>query len=100
MSFHASAENIRVDDGHILRANLNGQDAELDLNSCLGNNNGRFEWGGRDFASSAENITFSIEGGANVPVLRARLGGPDGPRDADVNLGERISNDNGQLRFN
>lgn len=47
MSFHASAENIRVDDGHILRASVNGQDAELDLNSCLGNNNGRFEWGGR-----------------------------------------------------
>ena len=47
MSFHASAENIRVDDGHILRAVLdNGKgekvEAELDLNTCIGNNNGWF----------------------------------------------------------
>lgn len=44
-SFHASAQNIRVDDGHILRArlqNANGQevDAEVDLNQFIGNNNG------------------------------------------------------------
>lgn len=45
MSFHASAEHIRVDDGHILRAVLhNGSgeavEAELDLNTVLGNNDG------------------------------------------------------------
>ncbi len=52
MSFHSSSSNIRVDDGHILRAsvrNNNGEqvDSELDLNNYLGNNNGRFEWGGK-----------------------------------------------------
>lgn len=51
MSFNTSAENIRVDEGHILRAALqngNGDknEVEIDLNSCLGNDNGRFYWGG------------------------------------------------------
>jgi hypothetical protein len=45
MSFHETAENIRVDDGHILRTSLrNGDgnmvDAELDLNQVIGNDNG------------------------------------------------------------
>jgi len=45
MSFAQSAENIRVDDGHILRARLrngNGDfvDAEIDLNNVIGNDCG------------------------------------------------------------
>ncbi|KAJ6779295.1 hypothetical protein PWT90_07910 [Aphanocladium album] len=125
-SFHTSASNIRVDDGHILRARLrngNGEevDSELDLNSCIGNSGGRFSWGSRtfaivdfdldddhsltlsrltDFSDSAENIYFSVEGDAQVPILRARLRGPDDQTfDADINLGERIGNDNGNLNF-
>lgn len=51
MSFHLSAEDIEVDDGHILRAKLqNGDgdtvDAEIDLNHFIGNDNGSFQWGG------------------------------------------------------
>lgn len=46
MSFHASAQDIRVDDGHILRARLqkaDGEtaDAEINLNDFIGNDNGR-----------------------------------------------------------
>jgi len=45
MTFHHSAEDIRIDDGHILRARLqNGEgewvDAEFDLNNHIGNDNG------------------------------------------------------------
>jgi hypothetical protein len=45
MSFAASSENIRVDEGHILRASLRNVDgdlvdAELDLDQVLGNNYG------------------------------------------------------------
>lgn len=47
MPFHYSAEegSIRVDDGHMLRARLrdvegNYHDAEIDLNQCVGNDNG------------------------------------------------------------
>lgn len=51
MSFHESAQNVTVEDGHVLRAelaNVEGEnvEAELDLNTCIGNNNGSFEWGG------------------------------------------------------
>jgi hypothetical protein len=47
MTFIQSAENVRVDDGHILRAqlrNMNGEliDAEIDLDHIIGNNFGEF----------------------------------------------------------
>ncbi|KAK2730738.1 cyanovirin-n family protein [Colletotrichum kahawae] len=106
MSFHVSAENIRVDDGHILRPQLRNEngdlnDAEIDLNNCLGNDDGRFDWSGGGFSNSAENIHFSIEGGDNVPILRARLFNIAGEAlDADCNLSERIGNDNGNFVFN
>lgn len=46
MSFHVSASNIRVDDGHILKASVQKIDgeyveAELDLNTCIGNDDGK-----------------------------------------------------------
>lgn len=48
MSFTESAENVRVDDGHILRASLrngNGDnvDAEIDLDQFIGNDNGSYD---------------------------------------------------------
>ncbi|KAK3939520.1 putative cyanovirin-n family protein [Diplogelasinospora grovesii] len=100
--FHVASEDIRVDNGHILRARVakGGEhvDAEIDLNTVLGNENGHFAWGGEGFALSAQNITFSIEGGASVPVLRAELRKVDGELvNADVNLAERIVNDDGRL---
>ncbi|KAK4184014.1 cyanovirin-n family protein [Podospora australis] len=104
MSFHASAQNIRVDDGHILRATLdNGSgewvDAEFDLNQAIGNNDGNFEWGGNDFAGSAENISFDIEGDG-VPILRAELRDMEGNLQArDLNLAERIGNNGGSFHF-
>ncbi|KAK4132230.1 CVNH domain-containing protein, partial [Trichocladium antarcticum] len=105
MSFHASAQDIRVDDGHILRArlqNTNGEevDAEIDLNQCIGNNDGTFEWDGEGFAGSAENINFSLEGDDSVPILRASLRNVEGDLvDADINLSERIGNNDGNFSF-
>ncbi|KAJ6436963.1 reverse transcriptase [Purpureocillium lavendulum] len=99
MSLYQSASNIRVDDGHLLRASVqNGDgdwvDSELDLDQFIGNNNGRFEWG-------AEEIDFNMEGeNGDVPVLRAQLYDVDGNLvDADINLDERVANDNGNLIF-
>ncbi|KAL2131518.1 hypothetical protein VTI74DRAFT_4939 [Chaetomium olivicolor] len=105
MSFHASAQDIRVDDGHILRARLSnangeGVDAEIDLNQFIGNNDGNFEWGGENFSHSAENITFSLEGGDSVPVLRAGLRNVEGEVVyRDINLAERIGNNDGRFEF-
>jgi len=53
----------------------------------------------QDFADSAEDISFSIEGDG-VPILRARLTNEDGEhQDADVNLSERLGNNNGEFYF-
>ena len=46
MSFHISASNIRVEDGHILKATLldvdgNAVEAEFDLDTVIGNDNGK-----------------------------------------------------------
>ncbi|KAK6956651.1 hypothetical protein Daesc_001930 [Daldinia eschscholtzii] len=104
-NFYVSSTDIRVDDNHILRARLRTEDggevdSEIDLNQFIGNNNGRFEWGGVNFSETAQNVSFSIEGGASVPVLRAELQNLDGEWvGADINLGERISNDNGRFQF-
>ncbi|KAL3451525.1 Cyanovirin-N [Aspergillus insuetus] len=105
MSFHESAQNIRVDDGHRLVAELQNEDgdwvhAELNLDEILGNDNGQFQWGGENFSHTAEGTFFDIEGGASVPILRAGLKNEEGDwNEADVNLSERIGNDNGSFVF-
>lgn len=134
MSFHGSAQNIRLDDGHILKAelaNVDGEwvETEIDLNGVIGNANGNFEWGGQgtsylsqdsficriispslltltsslydaDFAGSAQNISFGLEGDDNAPILHAALVNEDGDAvDANINLSERLGNDNGSFSF-
>ena len=122
MDFHVSAQDIRVDDGHILRARLSNSrgdevDAEIDLNQLIGNNNGMlampsflgetithhqkgsFEWGGENFSHSAEDITFAVEGGG-APILRAGLRNLDGNLEyRDINLAERVGNNDGSFYF-
>jgi hypothetical protein len=62
---------------------------------------GHFHWDGGDFHSSAEDVSFDREGDDEIPVLRARLHDVEGElQDADINLAERIGNDNGNLVFN
>lgn len=59
---------------------------------------GRFEWGGSGFSNSAQNISFNMEGDASV--LRAELNNTQGQFvPADVNLSERLVNQNGQFVF-
>ena len=109
MSFHGSATSIRVEDRSILKAMLRQPDGEerhceMDLNQCIGNNNGNFEWGGENFALTAnpdEPITCNLEGDDQVPVLRACLQDLDGNYHwRDINLGERIFNQDGEFCFN
>ncbi|KAJ5641958.1 hypothetical protein N7490_005958, partial [Penicillium lividum] len=104
MSFHESASSIELEDDHILKATLRNEDGNeeevtLDLNDIIGNNDGHFCWGGGNFKESANEIYISIEGDG-IPVLRAKLINIEGEGiDADINLAERISNDNGELVF-
>ncbi|CAO2649215.1 Nn.00g066000.m01.CDS01 [Neocucurbitaria sp. VM-36] len=106
MTFHYSAEDIRIDDGHILRARLqkgDGEwnDAEIDLNEHIGNDNGSFFWDGQGFSGSAENIQFNIECDGEAAVLRATLfDGEGNGQESDINLGERIGNNDGNFEYN
>ncbi|KAH8431914.1 CVNH domain-containing protein [Aspergillus melleus] len=105
MSFHYSAKDIHIEDNHKLVALLADsegemQEASIDLNEYIGNNDGSFEWEGQNFSETAEDVEFHIEGDGEVPVLRAKLNNADGePVDADINLAERIVNDNGEFSF-
>ncbi|KKY35063.1 putative cyanovirin-n family protein [Diaporthe ampelina] len=97
-NFHHTCEipSVRIDHGHILRCRVareNGEyvDAEINLNSCIGNEN--------DFLETAEDVRFHIEGD-NQPILRARLRTIEGEyEDRDLNLTERIMNRDGNLCF-
>jgi len=61
---------------------------------------GSFEWGGENFADSAQDIELNTEGDEENPILRAKLGNVEGEEvEADLNLAERIGNDNGTLIF-
>ncbi|KAM5443537.1 hypothetical protein MferCBS31731_001310 [Microsporum ferrugineum] len=105
MSFHESAREVRVEDGRTLVADLrndNGDfvNARLDLNTVLGNNDGRFCWGGGGFSDSASDIYFQFDQPTNLPILRAKLTASDGSKfDGVVNLSERITNNNGSFEF-
>ncbi|KAE8140742.1 Cyanovirin-N [Aspergillus pseudotamarii] len=105
MDFQSSAQNIRVEGKNILVAELRCEDgqwreARVNLDEHLGNDDGHFQWGGQNFSETAKDVHFAIEGGSNVPVLRAQLRDRNGnyqPR--DVNLGERVYNANGYFHF-
>ncbi|KAF1967091.1 Cyanovirin-N [Bimuria novae-zelandiae CBS 107.79] len=107
MTFHYTAEegSIHVEGNHILKARLQRpdgeyQDAEIDLNNHIGNENGSFFWDGENFSDSAEDVHFTIEGEGEVPVLRATLHNADGEGvQCDLNLAERISNNDGSFVF-
>ncbi|KAF4962173.1 hypothetical protein FSARC_9747 [Fusarium sarcochroum] len=105
VNFHESSEDIRLEDGHILIANCgNGEgdyvESTLDLDYYIGNDDGSFQWGGEGFSGSASDITLSIEGDDNVPILRAWLNPMDGDAvEANLNLAEAIGNDSGTLVF-
>lgn len=68
-NFHESAQDIHVEDGHVLKAVLNnvegeGVEAEFDLNQIIGNVNGEFVWGG-------ESTSF-FQGGPDAEKKRRR----------------------------
>lgn len=61
---------------------------------------GRLEWGGQNFSESAHEVQFGIESENEVPILRVLLKNADEQwAAADVNLSERIVNENGTFVF-
>lgn len=61
---------------------------------------GHIHWDGVNFSQSVENVEFHIEGGGAVPVLRCFCRNSQGEEFArDVNLAERIQNNNGSFVY-
>ncbi|PQE23888.1 cyanovirin-N family protein [Rutstroemia sp. NJR-2017a BBW] len=110
MSFHASAQDITLQSAdrlHLLTANLRKMDgtysiSQLNLDTCIGNNDGNFEWGGENFSHSMPlgEVELVFEGDDHQPILHAFLKKMDGERkEARINLAERIGNEDGKFVF-
>lgn len=68
------------------------------LTARLGNI-GQFQWSGENFTNTAEAVSLSV-GNSGQPILKAKLKDrKQSPRDAEVNLSERIENQNGKWVF-
>lgn len=101
-NFRASSHDVHIEGRSTLVAecfDVHGhkQRSAIDLNDCLTNNGGRIEWArGGNFAASAQHIRLKHD----ENVLEAELGdGRGGWQHCEVNLNERIGNDNGRLHF-
>ncbi|KAI6794494.1 hypothetical protein KC363_g7352 [Hortaea werneckii] len=99
-NFHASSHNMRLEGRCTLVADCkdtNGhhRSSRLDLNNCFTNTNGDLRWArGGNFAQTARHIRLVDDGRA----IEAELGdGRGGWKRNVVRLGERITNDNGNL---
>ncbi len=99
MSFSASSEGIKIISGGVIGATCktvtgSKNNSAFDLNQVLGNNNGFFNWGAKDFSASARNISLS---GSTLRAEFRRIDGSWGW--ASVNLDERITNSDGNLKY-
>jgi len=99
MSFSASSHDIKLISGGVIGATCKTvtgalNNSAFDLNQVLGNSDGYFSWGGKDFSASARNVSVSGS------TLRAELRKIDGSWVwASVNLDERITNSDGNLKY-
>ncbi|KAF8423011.1 Cyanovirin-N [Tirmania nivea] len=78
----------------------NLRNAQITLDYCIGNYDGKFVWGGKDFTQSARKVYFHIEQYGSLANLHADLINTEGEWvHRVINLGERIINDDGCLVF-
>ncbi|PNP50360.1 hypothetical protein THARTR1_08964 [Trichoderma harzianum] len=101
MSFSASAQNIWLEDDHILVASVadeegNWHESRIDLDNFIGNEDGWFMWDGVNFSASANGVR--LEGTLLTAELPMRDGGYRERQ--GIQLDDRIANINGRLEFN
>ncbi|KAI5789648.1 Cyanovirin-N [Peziza echinospora] len=98
--FTQSCNGFELINNHILRAQLrksNGEvvNAEIDLNTVLGNSDGWFRWGWTNFTASSKNI--QLQGSKLVGQLTKR---DQQHRELQgVELSEALFNDEGRFVF-
>ncbi|KAH7057118.1 Cyanovirin-N [Macrophomina phaseolina] len=101
MSFTKSSSTIAISEDSLLSAKCracNGEwrESSIRLNDFLGNNDGSFMLGDRDFSMTAKDI--ALEQTEDASLLRATLRKRDGSwQDASVELDAFISNQDGEL---
>ncbi|QRV78806.1 CVNH domain protein [Ceratobasidium sp. AG-Ba] len=101
MSFSKSSRNIQLQGNSVLSAQCERADGQsfapstLDLNTCLGNIDGSFKWGEKDYSLTARDVSLD---GTNLSAKLQRADGVS-ERHATVDLDERIENHDGNLRF-
>lgn len=95
----ADINSIRLEDNHILVANLetadkNWNESSIDLNKFIGNEDGYFVWDGENFSETCYNIR--LEGS----ILYADLSNREGNYcQNSIDLAERIENQDGNFAF-
>ncbi|QRV93569.1 cyanovirin-N [Ceratobasidium sp. AG-Ba] len=100
MSFSKTSRNIRLQGDNILVAQCERADGEsfadstLNLDTCLGNIDGSFKWGEKDYSLTARDV--SLEGTVLSGDLERASGGSY--KHSSVNLDDCIENHDGQLR--
>ncbi|KAJ5497540.1 hypothetical protein N7463_009527 [Penicillium fimorum] len=108
MSFHHSACDIHLSDElgcTLLCAICNNDEGSglsdnIHLDECLGNENGHFSWGGRNFSLDARNITLVAQGPDKTPVLHSDLLNSSGDFvSSEIDLATHIANIDGQLVY-
>lgn len=101
MSFSKSSHTITLSSDSLLSAKCRTcdgewQDSSIRLNDFLGNEDGAFQLGDRDFSLTAKDAV--VEQTEDCTVLKACLRKRDGTwQDASVELDAFISNHNGEL---
>ena len=102
MSFHRSSSSYELI-GPVLCAdcrNIQGKNcpSTFDLDQYLGNRNGFFEWGGKNFSKTAKDVHFVNDGLSFT--LHASLRNRGGSyREATVDLSRSLANHNGKLVY-
>ncbi|KNG87461.1 hypothetical protein ANOM_004167 [Aspergillus nomiae NRRL 13137] len=106
-SFHHTARNwrIRVDNGitmfrvEVKDMHGNWVERTIRLDDHIGNTDGWFIWGGKNFTSTARDIRLEDTeyGPKLVAVMRSNNGGDRGLQ--GMLLGDKIENRNGELHF-
>ncbi|KAJ5627830.1 hypothetical protein N7490_010058 [Penicillium lividum] len=108
MSFHNSACDIHLskdDYCTYLTAICNNEEGcglnhTIPLDDYLGNENGHFSWGGKNFSHDARNTSLTREGPDKRPFLHSELRDSSGHFVSnDIDLASHIANIDGELVF-
>ncbi|KAM0429259.1 hypothetical protein ACHAPT_006473 [Fusarium lateritium] len=102
MNFHLGAKNIELVQNRLLKARIPMRDewieVQLDLDNCIGNENGVLTWGAKNFSWAATDVSIELGPSNWAPTLYATLYDSNShPRSSSINLAQCIGIDNGLL---